>query len=97
MREFKKEEEYPYYGYADLLDSFELDEVLSGCAGDYQGDLFSLFKDGSKYGYLVFGYGSCSGCDTLEAVQMDEGYEGIKTLRDSLFGRIKWGTGKKVK
>lgn len=32
---------------------------------DYQGDTRVLLKSNSKYGILIFGWGSCSGCDAL--------------------------------
>jgi hypothetical protein len=36
--------------------------------GSYQGDHVVLLADGDRRGYLVIGYGSCSGCDSLEAM-----------------------------
>lgn len=44
--------------------------------GDYQGTLlFVIGADGcqpSKYWYVFVGYGSCSGCDTLQAIKYDD-------------------------
>lgn len=41
--------------------------------GDYQGTLiFVIAETGyqpSRYWYVTVGYGSCSGCDTLQAIQ----------------------------
>lgn len=34
---------------------------------DYQGDSRVLYRDGNRYGLLTFGWGSCSGCDGLQA------------------------------
>lgn len=54
---------------------------------DYQGDSRILYRDGSLFGWLQFGWGSCSGCDALQAcVSMEEVQELIDQLHDS----IKW-------
>ena len=90
MKDFRKDDKYPYYGYEDLLESFGLEVIKSEMVGNYQGDYLTLFKDEDRYGYLVFGYGSCSGCDALEAI--DDDYKQVKELRDGLFESIKWGT-----
>lgn len=34
---------------------------------DYQGDSFYLLEKNEKYGYLTISWGSCSGCDALQA------------------------------
>lgn len=34
---------------------------------DYQGDSRVLLQKDSKFGILIFGWGSCSGCDSLQA------------------------------
>lgn len=43
--------------------------------GDYQGTLIYLIPERtyqpSNYWYVKVGYGSCSGCDTLEAIKAD--------------------------
>lgn len=36
--------------------------------GSYQGDHLALLASGDRVGLVVFGYGSCSGCDELEAI-----------------------------
>ena len=37
--------------------------------GSYQGDYAAVVKKDGKVGFTVIGYGSCSGCDALEAIQ----------------------------
>lgn len=37
--------------------------------GSYQGDYAAIVKKDNKVGFIVIGYGSCSGCDALEAVK----------------------------
>ena len=34
---------------------------------DYSGDSRVLYKDGERFGVLIFGWGSCSGCDALQS------------------------------
>ena len=35
--------------------------------GDYQGDYIAVLRDDGRIGVLVYGYGSCSGCDAIQA------------------------------
>lgn len=37
--------------------------------GSYQGDHVVLLADGDRRGFLMIGYGSCTGCDALEAAR----------------------------
>lgn len=83
------EEHYFHYygGYGTLIDSFEVETVLEKHDNDYQGDSYYLLKNGDEYGILIFGWGSCSGCDALEgAMSMEE----VTDLRDSLWGAVTW-------
>jgi hypothetical protein len=84
MKEITKD----YYSYGDLVDSMDVAVLLEGHDNDYQGDSFYLLKKGRQYGILVFGWGSCSGCDALEASYGDVGE--ITKLRDSLWESITW-------
>lgn len=77
----------PYYSYNELLDTFGLERVIQVDDGDYQGDTRVLFRDGERYGYLNFGWGSCSGCDALQACS---NHEEATKLRDGLFNSIVW-------
>lgn len=54
---------------------------------DYQGDSRVLFKNGNLYGILIFGWGSCSGCDSLQGC---DSYEEIDELMIEMFRDIKW-------
>ena len=78
-----------FYGpcdYQPIIDQFG--EILIQVDDeDYQGDSRVLYKDGEKYGYLNFGWGSCSGCDALQgATSVCE----IQELIDGLQKDIKW-------
>jgi hypothetical protein len=54
---------------------------------DYQGDTFLLVRKGERYGVLMYGWGSCSGCDAAQAVgSLKEANE----LRDQLYNGITW-------
>jgi hypothetical protein len=62
-------------GYGDNLDIKNITEIDNG---DYQGTLLFLIPfdtyQPSEYDYLMtfVGYGSCCGCDTLQAIQYIE-------------------------
>jgi hypothetical protein len=54
---------------------------------DYQGDTRVLYDNDGKIGFLIFGWGSCSGCDALQAcVHFFE----VQQLCDELQNDIKW-------
>lgn len=76
-----------YHSYDKLISSLEHEVVLQVDDNDYQGDSRVLLRDGDRYGLMVFGWGSCSGCDALYAcdtlAEVDE-------LRKKLAGEIIW-------
>lgn len=57
---------------------------------DYQGDSYvfygNMHKD-SRFGYLNFGWGSCSGCDALQRCST---WEEVQELYEFLHSQIKW-------
>lgn len=74
--------------YEDLYTSVDLEIILKTDAGDYQGDSFLLLKDTKdRYGYAEFGWGSCSGCDSLQGCSSPKEYE---ELRQELINGIIW-------
>lgn len=83
--------------YDDLLATFPAEVAVFVTTGDYQGDHLVLLRRGGEYGYLEVGYGSCSGCDALEAVapawyedaQPGEMAE-VTKLRDDLWQGVLW-------
>lgn len=75
------------YHYGDLIESFEVNVLLSKEYGDYRGDYYILMEKDGRYGFLVVGYGSCSGCDSLLACNTNQE---ITELRDSLYNDIDW-------
>lgn len=57
---------------------------------DYQGDSRVLLYNPERaaFGILIFGWGSCSGCDSLQACQS---FEEVEELRQQMFNSVKWG------
>ena len=56
---------FTFYSYQPLLESFG-EILLKVDDEDYSGDSRLIFKKGEMYGFLIFGWGSCSGCDWLQ-------------------------------
>lgn len=63
--------------------------LISSHDDDYQGDSYYILRnqDGTRVGFLEFGWGSCSGCDWLESC---DSYEDLQALFDSLESKIYW-------
>ena len=78
---------FEFYDYGTMLNSFGYENILQVDDDDYQGDSRVLFRDGIRFGYLNFGWGSCSGCDSLQACSS---YEELEDLRTELHDSIKW-------
>lgn len=75
--------------YTPIIEGFGYDVALREDEDDYQGSTFVLYRDASRqeYGVLIFGWGSCSGCDTLQACY-DE--RTVMDLRSDLHDCIIW-------
>lgn len=73
--------------YTPLLESFGYDKLLQIDDDDYQGDSRVLYKNNDQYGFLTFGWGSCSGCDSLQACN---NLEEVDQLRKELYDSIIW-------
>ena len=82
-------EDSSWSNYIPLLRSMGFSILLTVDDNEYQGDSRVLFEDGDQYGILFFGWGSCSGCDALQAC---ESYEDLEKLRTELLDDIRWGT-----
>lgn len=54
---------------------------------DYQGDTRVLLQKDGRFGFLNFGWGSCSGCDGLQACSS---FREIEELIRGLEGDVKW-------
>ncbi len=72
--------------YTPIINS--LGKVLfSMDAGSYQGDTFALLTNGTQYGILVLGWGSCSACDALRACSS---FEDIDDLILQIQSQARW-------
>lgn len=75
-----------WWDYQPMLNEFG-NILLQKDEQDYQGDSFLIYEKDDKYGYLTFGWGSCSGCDALQGCNsIDE----VQELMDKLYSDIKW-------
>jgi hypothetical protein len=81
--------------HSNLLEPF-FDVVVDENIGDYQGDTLIVLKNRldyswdtpeEKWGFLVTGYGSCSGCDAWE--NAETGLDKFKLLAAEIES-IKW-------
>lgn len=77
------------YSYQPMIHSLGYKILLQIDDHDYQGDSRLLFQNGDQYGYLIFGWGSCSGCDALQGAQS---YLELEHLRLYLYENIQWDT-----
>jgi hypothetical protein len=73
-------------GYQRIIDAFgkvaiQVDDQ------DYSGDSRVLYNEDGKFGVLIFGWGSCSGCDALLACNT---HEDIQEVIDGLQQSIIW-------
>lgn len=75
-----------WYDYQPMLDEFG-EILIQVDEKGYQGDSFLIYKDDNKYGFLTFGWGSCSGCDALQACTT---ISEVQELMDRLYNCIKW-------
>lgn len=83
--------------YDDLITSMEIEVLHTLEDSGYQGDTFALVRENGRLGYLQFGWGSCSGCDALQAAhgygdfsKNEEVIKEVHELRDRLYQSIRW-------
>lgn len=72
--------------YQPILDQFG-NILLQVDEKNYQGDSWVLYEKDGQYGYLCFGWGSCSGCDALQGC---ESWDAIDRLIESFEKAIQW-------
>lgn len=84
-RELYEKDGY-WYDYQPMLQEFG--EILLQIDDDgYQGDSFLIYENNNEYGLLIFGWGSCSGCDALQGCN---NINEVQELMDSLYDSITW-------
>lgn len=89
-RELYKEELndtwFSVYSYQPMID--EIGNILIQVDdSDYQGDTRIMYEKEGKYGFLIFGWGSCSGCDMLQGCNS---IEEVQDVFDGLVHDTKW-------
>lgn len=88
------------YNYETLIESFEIESLITVEDNDYQGSSYILLRNNNNYGILIFGWGSCSGCDTLQditdsysnsnQVTKIEILKNLNDFRNELYESITW-------
>lgn len=78
-----------FYGEGDYTPMVKaIGEILIEVSdSDYQGDSRYLLKNEGKFGILIIGWGSCSGCDALQAANT---IRGLAELMQSIDNNVKW-------
>ena len=76
------------FDYTPMLEQFG-EILIKVDDDDYQGDSYLIYKKENYYGYLRFGWGSCSGCDALQACNT---IQEVQELMDALYKSIIWFT-----
>ena len=78
----------PDVSYDQIIAAMDLYPVIMLEENDYQGDSIALLRsEFNNYGVLTFSWGSCSGCDALQAA---ETLDDINKLRSELYSKIHW-------
>ena len=91
VKELYENGSFSWFDYQPMLDAFGKVAIQVDDYG-YQGDSRLLYDENGKIGVLIFGWGSCSGCDSLQAC---DSLEEVQELCDSLQEDIKWFGDKK--
>lgn len=84
--EYQDEEYYCNSNYDPIVKYFG-NILVESHDDDYQGDSRYLIQSSGKYGFLIIGWGSCSGCDALQGCSNNEE---LNDLVNSLWNNIKW-------
>lgn len=81
-----KENSDDFYDYDPIIRCFG-DVLVQVADSDYSGDTRILLKKDDCYGFLVIGWGSCSGCDALQGCNT---FAEVDELINEIEGDIKW-------
>lgn len=88
MKEIYEEDRWGWYDYTPMIKSFAEKVLVQVEDDDYQGDTRVLLQDNNRIGHLIFGWGSCSGCDALQGCCGN--YDELNELANDLYNDIKW-------
>ena len=87
MKDVYGPSKYGWGDYEPMIKAFG-DVIIQVDERDYQGDTWVvLLGEDGQYGYLEFGWGSCSGCDALQSCHT---LEEVNELAISLYESIRW-------
>jgi hypothetical protein len=93
----KLQEEDNWFSYDTFVRAFGRRVAVEKDDGEYQGDSYRLIADGvepdQRYGVLIFGWGSCSGCDWFLDCSSTSDFQ---ELADHLQDSIKWFSDKET-
>ncbi|HEY9774545.1 MAG TPA: hypothetical protein V6C81_12150 [Planktothrix sp.] len=82
---------FELYNYEPMVTAFGQRTIVAVDDYYHQGDSYRLIADGDepgqRYGVLIFGWGSCSGCDALQSCSS---FKEVQELADSTQDSIKW-------
>lgn len=81
---------FEWYGHQPLLSSFSTIAIQVE-DHDWQGDSRILYDDDGRIGFLMYGWGSCSGCDAFYGCNT---FEEAAQFSSELFNSIKWFDGR---
>lgn len=81
--------------YEEIVNSWGYEVLEFETFGQYQGDHLALLRDGDRLGLIVFGYGSCSGCDELQAIEPwgggeDDDWTEVIEFAERLRSEVHW-------
>lgn len=86
VKNLYKEERFGWYDYDPMIEAFG-NVAVRVDDSDYQGDTRVLYNNDGRIGHLIFGWGSCSGCDALQACHT---LEEVQELCNDLENSIEW-------
>ena len=93
MKDAGHERRYYSPNYETLLEATGLKVLECEYFGYYHGDALAIVSDGERKGISVWGYGSCSGCDALEAetpLNENGDWSGVNALADEMRQGVRW-------
>lgn len=85
-RLYESPDDFEWYGYQPMVSSFGTIAIQVE-DHDWQGDSRILYDDDGCIGFLMFGWGSCSGCDAFYGCNT---FKEAEKLYNELKGSIKW-------
>lgn len=86
IKELYKDCDGYFWDYKPMIEAFGNIAIIVE-DDDYQGDTRVLYNNKGKIGHLIFGWGSCPGCDALQACNT---IDDVQELCNELERSIEW-------